>query len=123
MSIQNLDASKQHAMLTLHCLMNQAQEAPAEKKGAAYYIVLRAMLLAHKNNHLLEVTCKRFLADCPKEGKEFETLRFRYQPEIAGVQPAKTKGSIRKGRAQRKREETSKRQVVHAAAAVLNAPA
>lgn len=112
------------AMLVLHRLMNGAKEAPADKKATAYYIVLRAMLLARKNGELAEVSCRRFLAECPTEGKELKTLRFRYDNEIAGIIQAKRERTpIRKGRAARERERATTQRSHQAAAVAISAQA
>ena len=118
-----LNAPMRLAAIKLHGLMNQAKDAPAEKRQAAWYIVFRGLLIAHKNDELRADISERFVTECPKEGKGFKTLHLRYDKEIAGLPQPKPTAPIRKGRAQRKREGTFAHRVIHVAAEAASASA
>ena len=76
--------------IAIHRLLNLAADAPGEKKHAAYYIVYKAVLLAHKKNQLRDDVRERFEAECPKVGhKQFIALHHRFQTEVMGVKARK----------------------------------
>lgn len=117
-----LNSPMRASAIRIHSLLNQAQEAPEDKKPRAYYIVFRGMLFAHKDCGVRADINKRFEDECPT-GKAFDVVRARYRKEILGLMPEKSGKPLRTGRAQRQRERAATQRRIALMGEALQPPA
>ena len=111
-TLAQLTSSTAAVELSLHRLVNQAMDAPEALRKRAWLIVLRGMLLAHRNDDLSKPALEHFLRECPSE---FKDIHFRFLNEAGMLEKPSNRNSSPLGNKTPAAAERAKRAAVLAA--------